>query len=299
MDGTASIGGLMPVSYTIENAVALPVPVKNGYDFIGWYDNVATTGQVQTSITSGTIGNKTFYAKWKGTTYTLSLSDGAGSVHVQYGEAITTLPVPVKDGYDFVKWIDRNDNNKEYRNGDVFNKAGDATLTAVWAAKIYTLTLSAGEGTVIPNTWPVGYNAEVGQLPEAEREGFNFIGWYTGEEGSGTQYTAGAIYNETGNLTLYAYWEEIYSTEIENIVTNDIHYSMAPNPAAEYFVVSSKNKIKYIEVLDISGKVLLRQYEDPKVFVTTLKKGIYIVKICLDDRGLAVDKLIISGNSEF
>lgn len=52
-------------TYTIETeTIVLPTPTKDGFSFVGWFDNSEFTGSAITQITSGSTGNKTFYAKW-------------------------------------------------------------------------------------------------------------------------------------------------------------------------------------------------------------------------------------------
>lgn len=53
-----------PTGYTIEEAVVLPIPHRAGFSFIGWYATDELTGNIQTSIPEGNVGNRTFYAKW-------------------------------------------------------------------------------------------------------------------------------------------------------------------------------------------------------------------------------------------
>ena len=55
----------VPESYiTTELPLTLPVPIRAGYDFAGWYDNAELTGDAITTIPTGSTGNKTYYAKW-------------------------------------------------------------------------------------------------------------------------------------------------------------------------------------------------------------------------------------------
>ena len=52
-------------SYTIEDGFELPVPVKAGQVFLGWYSTAGfKAGTEVRAIEPGTTGNKTFYAKW-------------------------------------------------------------------------------------------------------------------------------------------------------------------------------------------------------------------------------------------
>lgn len=56
--------GDAPAGYTIEEAVLLPIPSRANFSFIGWYANDELTGDIQTSIPEGSVGNRTFYARW-------------------------------------------------------------------------------------------------------------------------------------------------------------------------------------------------------------------------------------------
>lgn len=62
-------------SYTVEDAVTLPVPSSTGLSFIKWYANEELTDEAA-NIEVGTFGNKTYYAKWKYNTPEISVSDG-------------------------------------------------------------------------------------------------------------------------------------------------------------------------------------------------------------------------------
>ena len=52
-------------SYNIETETfTLSNPTKDGYTFVGWYSNAGLTTDATTTVTQGTFGNMTFYAKW-------------------------------------------------------------------------------------------------------------------------------------------------------------------------------------------------------------------------------------------
>ncbi len=55
-----------PDTYDIlTSTFTLSDPVKSGYEFAGWYSDEAFQTVANTTITSGSTGNKTFYAKWE------------------------------------------------------------------------------------------------------------------------------------------------------------------------------------------------------------------------------------------
>ena len=65
VNGTDGVTNTNPTTYTIESeAITLDAPTKDGYTFAGWFDNAGFTGSAVTTITAGSTGNKTFWAKW-------------------------------------------------------------------------------------------------------------------------------------------------------------------------------------------------------------------------------------------
>ena len=60
-------GGTNPenaiTEYTMIDKIPLPIPIKLGYKFEGWYDDEEYSG-VQIKTTEGLTGNMTLYAKW-------------------------------------------------------------------------------------------------------------------------------------------------------------------------------------------------------------------------------------------
>ena len=101
---------LSPATYTIEDEVTLQTPVKTGYDFGGWYTNSVFEGEAVTEIALGSTEDKTFYAKWTATVYTITYMDGSTPLDLAPAsytiEAAVTLPAATKDGKDFIGWYD-------------------------------------------------------------------------------------------------------------------------------------------------------------------------------------------------
>jgi uncharacterized repeat protein (TIGR02543 family) len=63
--GSCGANGCEPTSYNIESAdITLPTPTLAYHTFDGWYANQGLTGSSTAKITTGSTGDKTFYAKW-------------------------------------------------------------------------------------------------------------------------------------------------------------------------------------------------------------------------------------------
>ncbi|HFU4085559.1 TPA: leucine-rich repeat protein, partial [Streptococcus suis] len=55
---------ILPTSYMTEVEFALPLAEKEGYDFLGWFDNEAKTGKPVTNTLFSSVGNKKLWAGW-------------------------------------------------------------------------------------------------------------------------------------------------------------------------------------------------------------------------------------------
>jgi uncharacterized repeat protein (TIGR02543 family) len=70
----------------------------------------------------------------------------------------------------------------------------------------YTVTFNASGGYPAPSSRTVTAGSALGSLPsEPALAGYTFGGWFTQQNGGGTQYTA-SYPAVNGNVTLYAYW---------------------------------------------------------------------------------------------
>lgn len=90
---------------------ALPVPVRNGYTFDGWYTLSSGGTQITSSSMVNLAGNQMLYAHWTEDvkTYTVSFDAnggiaGTGSKSVKNGSTYGTLPEPTRSGYTFGGW---------------------------------------------------------------------------------------------------------------------------------------------------------------------------------------------------
>ncbi|MCF0110963.1 MAG: InlB B-repeat-containing protein, partial [Erysipelotrichaceae bacterium] len=97
--------------YTVEDATwYLPKPEKTGFTFKGWYTDTKWTTKVE-KISKGTTGNKTYYARWGASKYTVkfygngSTSGTMDPMTCSYGKQYE-LPENKfkKTGYIFTGW---------------------------------------------------------------------------------------------------------------------------------------------------------------------------------------------------
>lgn len=116
----------------------LPTPQKDGYEFVGWYDNPELTGENISKIEKGTTGNKTYYAKWNVVTYSINyeLNGGTQSDNPPSEYTIETetfdLEIPVKTGYNFKGWFTNKDFKDETENSVKIGTTGNKTYYAKW-----------------------------------------------------------------------------------------------------------------------------------------------------------------------
>lgn len=169
------------------------------YAFVGWFDTDSTSGGTQATTTTVVSGTKTWYARWKATTrsYTVTLNAGGGTFAatsgwtlsanntvatktVVYGSTVGTLPnisraSTAQYSYSFKAYSPAVSSSTTV--------TGNINATAQWNSTVrsYTVTLNAGGGvfsatsgwtlsssnTVATKT--VAYGSTVGTLPTISR----------------------------------------------------------------------------------------------------------------------------------
>lgn len=133
-----------PKTYNITQEITLQDPTYIGHIFKGWFDNADFTGDAILSISAGSTGAKTFYAKWEIGTYeiTLDLQQGTGgtqTISATFGSEMPAIITPTREGYLFNGYYDQtggkgtkyyDETGKNIKN---WNK-GSATLYAYWVS---------------------------------------------------------------------------------------------------------------------------------------------------------------------
>ena len=131
---------------SVSSTYTLPTPVKEGYVFVGWYDNAAGTGNKYTTIPAGWKGK--LYAIWEEEAPAdVKWQLNGGTVNVTLPKEITgsayTLPTPTKTGYVFLGWYDNaNGTGTALKTLPIGYKG---TVYAIWREAKVTWVLNGGK----------------------------------------------------------------------------------------------------------------------------------------------------------
>ena len=123
----------------------------------------------------------------------------------EYGAGLDI--VPTRQGYVFAGWYTKE--NIQKTSEDIYYSADliDGTLYAQWekedSARIITIKYNANGGSCATSTERKVQGTKIGSLPNATRNNYAFLGWYTSASG-GNKITANTVV--TNNITVYAQW---------------------------------------------------------------------------------------------
>lgn len=230
----------------------LPTPVRPGYIFDGWWTE--KDGGTEFTADMIVLEDATYYAHWiKGeTTYKVTFDANGGTVSpeektVEVGQPYGELPAPVKEGYTFAGWYTARYGGNKVEAGHTVGMAQDQTLYAHWNMNWYTVTFNAGGGTVSTKSKEVYFGGTYGTLPEPERSGYIFQGWYTDSVG-GTKITASTKVGTAQDHTLYARWEE---RTVGDYTVDSLTYSFSNSRSA--FGYPSGYRIPLVRFQQIFG----------------------------------------------
>lgn len=196
--------------------------VPDGYKFLGWMKEDGTFFNFSTQITR----DYKLYAKIGSTaTYTVTYNANGGSGTMadtaKYAEGATasvmknTFTAP--SGKVFLGWSTTANGPVEYyANSQLKIEKQNVTLYAIWGYKDSTVTLTynanyEGANPAMSEVPSLKNNAlvELAAATLFTRTGYEFTGWNTQADGSGTPFAAGreARVDNDGDNVLYAQWE--------------------------------------------------------------------------------------------
>ena len=138
---------------------------------------------------------------------TLAFDANGGEVEessriMRLADPVAALPVPVLEHHDFAGWFTAGGEQVEAG----ARLSGDTALYAHWTLTKHAVSFDGNGGTAGEDVRQVEYGAAVGELPQAEWTGREFLGWWTAEEGG---ERAGGDTAVTGDMTLFAHWRKL------------------------------------------------------------------------------------------
>ena len=241
-DGTNNTTTETITSESKTEKKSLSQPTRTGYTFMGWASNADATSAEYTGkgdfcpyddVNGGGKGPVNLYAVWSPNAYAVTLDHNGGPGENEHVIAYYGQPMPesedllplTRKGYDFTGYSYHGTyyydaNMKSARN---YDQASDFTIYANWKAHTTKITFDPQGGdnygvSEVTATYGQAMPKEGVQAPQ--RTGYEFGGYYSKQNGKGTQYynyskdeynnwviTSASNWNiDQPEVTLYAYW---------------------------------------------------------------------------------------------
>ena len=195
---------------TYDDYFTLATVERKGYKFLGWFDG-------SQKVVSGDwkIANDvTLKAEWEIINYEITYNlDGGTSTNTTSYTVLESIALeePNKTGYSFVGWTYNGQTTPTKTVTILAGTIGEKEYTAHWSANSYGVTYLGNGGEVSKENDTFVYDSNI-SLPSATRIGYNFIGWYNGDD-----KVESGKWKIAENITLTAEWE---------IITYSISYNM-------------------------------------------------------------------------
>ena len=226
---TNDVSGTMDsilATYDVSYALRKNSFTRSGYTFTGWKDENGTyyaDGESVKNLTDVKGETVKLYAQWtQNYTVIFDANGGTGSMSnldIAYG---TSVKLPANEfskiGYIFAGWNTKHNgsgtpNSDKANIKDLTDAGGEITLYAQWTPITYKIEFKPNGGTGSMSTLNVTYETSI-KLPAntLQREGYTFVGWNTGVNGTGSFYNdCASVRNLTttsgAKIILYAQWE--------------------------------------------------------------------------------------------
>ena len=238
-DGNTSTGGSVPVDGSSPYELGSTVTVlgnsgpltKTGYTFAGWNTLADGTGTAYSPTdTFPIINDTTLYAQWTPITYTVTYNgntntggsaptDGSSPYIPDSTVEVRGRGTLTKTGYTFAGWNTlANGTGTAYSPDDTFSIGENTTLYAQWTSDTpttFTVTYLGNTNTSgvapVDGSSPYSGGTTVTILgnsgsPVLAKSGYQFAGWNTTADGTGTSYVGGNTFTIAADTTLYAQW---------------------------------------------------------------------------------------------
>lgn len=266
-------GGNVIEAKTVDSGstVTLPTPVKDRYEFLGWYtdEKLTTEFATTTKITS----NMTLYAKWHEKYFKILFNPDNDTAAFEQTVEEKTLAIkpanPEKIGYAFVNWVKENGEAYDF-NAIVTSNMNLKASYIKDDEDYYIVSFETNGGTTIPAK--VAFMGSTISLPLTIKENYILAGWYTDQEFT-NEFTSTTAVNS--NITLYAKWKEPEANQFFKVTFNPNNDASAfvenveANTCAIRPINPTKEGFIFLEWIDEDGMVF--DFNNPVTKDVTLK----------------------------
>ena len=199
------------VKATALTATEVMVGAEQSKTYTGFtYDATKTEDNKGIIPAEGTLVLKLYYNRnIYDVTFVSGTDVGTWKVSVPYQGKVEEPQEPSKTGYDFTGWYTIGETSGIW-NFETDVVTDTTELRAGWLARTYNVTFDLHGGSGGDTAVQATYDSAMPMITVPARVGYQFAGYYDQAEG-GTKYynadgSSAAIWNKTGNATLYAQW---------------------------------------------------------------------------------------------
>lgn len=198
---------------TTFGQLAPPAPTRTSWTFGGWYTESA--GGTQLAAADVVVPNAQYHARWNTiVTFDHNFTGGPADItrQVRGSSSDVTTPSwpanPTRPGHNFVEW-----NTEQNGTGTVFTDTttvpGAITVYAQWQVRQYTVSFDLNGGNLpVPGSQTLDFGTLITEpTPHPTRNGYNFMGWNTAQNGTGVNWNFATDTMPEGSFTLYARWQ--------------------------------------------------------------------------------------------
>ena len=247
------------MTYDVEATLTPNAYTRDGYNFINWATSADGSGstyedkQTVKNLVGENNGNINLYAQWKANTYTIEFQANHANVEGTMSNQTFTFDIAQSltangytvEGYTFQGWATSIDGAAVYTDGQSISNlttTNGATikLYAVWSTNSYYVAFDGNGSTsgAMSNQSFTFDDTRALKKNTYTMLGYNFTGWNTERDGSGTSYIDEQLVNNlttvaNSTITLYAQW-----TEGTYTITTDAFTVSSHNVATMGTVVS-------------------------------------------------------------
>ncbi len=209
------LNGQEPLQF--EGNVTVEIPIPNGYLLSALkvyhilsdeeFEEIPSTVSASKNTISFKVDHFSYFAVAERHPIVIFDTDGVAEINRQIVQRDTLAQKPEdpqKEGFTFVGWM----LGTEVWDFATDTVKKDIVLKAKWEPTKYTITLEAEGTDHNGKTFEIAYTNAYSSLPTAERDGYTFKGWYTGDAGKGEKIENGMPMLTPGDHTLYAFFAE-------------------------------------------------------------------------------------------